>query len=655
MTTSFPAGLDTLVNPISSDHLDNPAHAAEHANVNDAVEALEAKVGIDGSLVTTSLDNMIAANLGKPMNLTGAVNNTRYVGGTLTTPPTSGTFNQGDFVVIRSGDIAVCTAGGSPGTWVTLKGSSTAGMTLADYIIYRSGATFFARNTATNTDDYSSTNAAAVVQSAHDAMLTGGVIQLKSGVTYTATTMVTLSRAGVLVWSRVQAGEDQPTTWAVTATLAAGQAAFRMTGPGAAVGGLSVEANGNADYCIDMRAGGQHFFDSNVKEANIANLYLDGPNGAARCTIWNIRSDNPLGSGGINYKFDGPDHIAWGLRSTGAATNGYGLWMDTSRMQISAGHITGNGPEIACVFISGDENRISDVYLDTGPDGTNGLAHTVIQGNGNYLSALIQNASTVAPVNVTAVAFVSGNTYRFTTSTPHGFTPGKAVWLEGFASSNGAFLSSATKNVLVSSPIPDTTHFDADLGAPTTFTDAVGTAKQITKYGLLFQKTSSGSFVEGNEVHINFQGKGANLNTGEFYYAVGFLDENGNDVTAFTRFAGNRIYANAANATRFSNVETTWGTITNVDKVFVDAWQYQGDTTTPMTWRTRAKGQTAASAGPTWTINHGCAGLPNMVHVTPAANPGTATWYVSSVTATQIVITASASITGMKWYWEAAM
>jgi hypothetical protein len=56
MTTSFPSGLDALTNPTSSDGLNSPDHAGQHADLNDAVEALEAKVGVDGSAVVTSLD-----------------------------------------------------------------------------------------------------------------------------------------------------------------------------------------------------------------------------------------------------------------------------------------------------------------------------------------------------------------------------------------------------------------------------------------------------------------------------------------------------------------------------------------------------------------------------------------------------------------------
>jgi hypothetical protein len=60
MATNFPASLDSLTNPTSSDSLNSPSHSAQHANVNDAVEALQAKVGADSSAVTTSLDYKVA-------------------------------------------------------------------------------------------------------------------------------------------------------------------------------------------------------------------------------------------------------------------------------------------------------------------------------------------------------------------------------------------------------------------------------------------------------------------------------------------------------------------------------------------------------------------------------------------------------------------
>jgi len=57
---NFPASLDTLTNPTATDYLNSPSHAGQHANANDILEALEAKVGINSSAVTTSHDYKIA-------------------------------------------------------------------------------------------------------------------------------------------------------------------------------------------------------------------------------------------------------------------------------------------------------------------------------------------------------------------------------------------------------------------------------------------------------------------------------------------------------------------------------------------------------------------------------------------------------------------
>lgn len=57
MSTNFPGALDSLTNPVPSDGL--TGHASQHANANDAIEALQAKVGINSSGDTNSLDYKI--------------------------------------------------------------------------------------------------------------------------------------------------------------------------------------------------------------------------------------------------------------------------------------------------------------------------------------------------------------------------------------------------------------------------------------------------------------------------------------------------------------------------------------------------------------------------------------------------------------------
>ena len=65
MATNFPTSLDSLTNPNTTTLLNAPApltHSVQHTNVNDAIEALEAKVGADSSAVATSHDYLLRAN-----------------------------------------------------------------------------------------------------------------------------------------------------------------------------------------------------------------------------------------------------------------------------------------------------------------------------------------------------------------------------------------------------------------------------------------------------------------------------------------------------------------------------------------------------------------------------------------------------------------
>jgi len=56
MAINFPTSLDTLTNPTAGNTLDSPSHSTQHINVNDIVEVMEVKIGVDGSAVTTTHD-----------------------------------------------------------------------------------------------------------------------------------------------------------------------------------------------------------------------------------------------------------------------------------------------------------------------------------------------------------------------------------------------------------------------------------------------------------------------------------------------------------------------------------------------------------------------------------------------------------------------
>ncbi len=58
MATDYPASIDNLSNPEATQSMEG--HAALHSNVNDAIEALEAKLGVDGSEDVNSIDYKVS-------------------------------------------------------------------------------------------------------------------------------------------------------------------------------------------------------------------------------------------------------------------------------------------------------------------------------------------------------------------------------------------------------------------------------------------------------------------------------------------------------------------------------------------------------------------------------------------------------------------
>ena len=96
MSITYPTSLDNFPNPQSTDLLDNSSptldHWTQHANVNDAIEALEAKVGVDSSAVTTSFD----------YKLSEVISTDKAVGKTATQTITNKTLGSGTKVTIGS-------------------------------------------------------------------------------------------------------------------------------------------------------------------------------------------------------------------------------------------------------------------------------------------------------------------------------------------------------------------------------------------------------------------------------------------------------------------------------------------------------------------------------------------------------------------------
>jgi hypothetical protein len=73
LASNFPQNIDVITNPNSTDPLSNPSHSEQHIVANTAIEALEAKVGIDGSSDTNSLDYKVTETASQLEALAGAV------------------------------------------------------------------------------------------------------------------------------------------------------------------------------------------------------------------------------------------------------------------------------------------------------------------------------------------------------------------------------------------------------------------------------------------------------------------------------------------------------------------------------------------------------------------------------------------------------
>jgi len=108
MSISFPTSLDSLPNPIGTDLLENATlaldHDQQHSNANDAIEALEAKVGINSSAVTTSHDYKLSAVTSSAKALTSGTSTQSVTGLTLVSPTLSLTSDAtGDIYYRNSG------------------------------------------------------------------------------------------------------------------------------------------------------------------------------------------------------------------------------------------------------------------------------------------------------------------------------------------------------------------------------------------------------------------------------------------------------------------------------------------------------------------------------------------------------------------------
>jgi hypothetical protein len=125
MATNFPTSVDSFTDPTSGSAMNSPSHAAQHANANDAIEAIETALGTTGSW------NFLKATAGvETTSITGthstpaispqfAIGNYLLTGNTTITIPSPVAGQSFEIFVTQggSGGYAVAYAGGSI-TWL---------------------------------------------------------------------------------------------------------------------------------------------------------------------------------------------------------------------------------------------------------------------------------------------------------------------------------------------------------------------------------------------------------------------------------------------------------------------------------------------------------------------------------------------------------
>ena len=101
MASNFPTSLDNFTNPVSGNTLDSPSHSLQHSDINDAVEAMQRKVGV-GTAVAGS------ASAGQVLTISAAGTSTwstPSAGGLVQIVPTSVAVGSGSGSVDANGKV----------------------------------------------------------------------------------------------------------------------------------------------------------------------------------------------------------------------------------------------------------------------------------------------------------------------------------------------------------------------------------------------------------------------------------------------------------------------------------------------------------------------------------------------------------------------
>lgn len=234
MSTNYPTSLDTLTNPTALDKENVVSHSSQHTNINDAMEAVQAKVGINSSAVTTSHDYKLSEvtstdkavsktatqtltnkTLTAPI-ITGATATTTTVNGvTLSIGAGTTTFLRGDgtYTTPTAGDASYSVKGSVQG----LTDAATSGLTISSGVI--------SVNSGTGANNILKLNASSQIPAVDGSLLTNlAAYKLNRFVTYTLpadtveNTVFTTTITGGLLSTTGQIRIDAPLIFRANAT-----------------------------------------------------------------------------------------------------------------------------------------------------------------------------------------------------------------------------------------------------------------------------------------------------------------------------------------------------------------------------------------------------------------------------------------------------
>lgn len=256
MATNYPGALDALTNPTSTDNMATVSHSAQHTNANDAIEAIQAELGINpaGSEATVvarldAADTTISGKVTGPGSATS--------GNIVSFDGTSGK------LVKDSG--AALSAGGALTLSSTISASGLAGSLLSSATPVMNGTAAVGTSAIPSRQDHvhpSDTTKVAIPASITDATVvrftgTAGVIE-SSAVTVSAGGNV--GGVGTLTTSgKITAGADVEVTTSVRLGGSSGPLVISGSGApsvSAPVGSLYLRTDGGADTTLYVKESG---------------------------------------------------------------------------------------------------------------------------------------------------------------------------------------------------------------------------------------------------------------------------------------------------------------------------------------------------------------------------------------------------------------